>query len=176
MADSIIDIKGMDPRKIAEALKGMTPEPSDVMDKFWVHKASATVKHIGWIALTLENDDEVREEFTKTEGCSPYSLLGIQKLATDDFTAIKAIKVVLYLANIHDDDADPVKANLLRKAVKSGTWLTTEYLHGISETNKLRWKTAIEDLFSEIEDDHELVERFCTGTRAAPTTEPAIAS
>ncbi|MBY5551092.1 hypothetical protein HFO61_30575 [Rhizobium leguminosarum] len=174
MADNTLDIKNMSPSQVAAALKGVAPEPI-YEDRFWIDKAAAIIKHTAWIALALENDDGVRARFIESEGCSPYSLLGVRTLALDDHLGMKGLECVLALADMHDDDADPVKAKLYREAVKSGTWLTEQY-RGIAELNKLRFKTAVETLFPALEDDRELVERFCTSTKTIPASEPALLS
>lgn len=159
-------VKGMTPPEVAEAIRGVGTQlgggADSSKDQFWVKKGANIVKHTAWVALALESDPEILAAFIRVEGCRPYSLMGINLLACREDLADKAIKVVKDLANENDDEANPEKARLLRKAVKSGTWIKLEY-HNVADTTKSGFKSNVEDLFSVIDDDDQLSERFCTG-------------
>lgn len=159
-------VKGMTPPQISEAIKGVGKQlggADSSKDKFWINKGANIIKHSAWIALALETDPEILEKFIAVEECRPYSLRGISLIAANEEMARKAIAVVQDLANLNDDKAEPKRGRLLRKAVKSGTWLTVEY-HNMADTTKSGFKSNVEDLLSVIDDDDELSERFCTGT------------
>ncbi|WP_176439517.1 TraM recognition domain-containing protein [Rhizobium esperanzae] len=159
-------VKGMTPPEVAEAIRGVGTQlgggADSSKDQFWVKKGANIVKHTAWIALALESNPEVLAGFIEAEECRPYSLMGINLLACREDLADQAIKVVKDLANLNDDEAEPEKGRLLRKAVKSGTWIKLEY-HNVADTTKSGFKSNVEDLFSVIDDDDALSERFCTG-------------
>ncbi|MBY5551093.1 type IV secretion system DNA-binding domain-containing protein [Rhizobium leguminosarum] len=159
-------VKGMSPPEVAEAIRGVGTQlgggADSSKDQFWVKKGANIVKHTAWIALALESDPELLASFIAAEECRPYSLMGINLLATREDMADKAIEVVKKLSNLNDDEAEPEKGRLLRKAVKSGTWIKLEY-HQVAEATKSGFKSNVEDLFSVIDDDDALSERFCTG-------------
>ncbi|TCB60150.1 hypothetical protein E0J20_09155 [Rhizobium leguminosarum bv. viciae] len=147
MTDSLTNINGMTPRQVAEMLK-LAKIREGGMEPFWADMAASVAKYVAFIALALESDDEVRNRFIESEGCSPYSLAGIYKLAADETMATKAISVIRDLANMNDAEGEPLKEKMLMAAVKAGSWLVAEYQSVRSEELKLRWKGCVEILLS----------------------------
>jgi len=164
MTDTLTNIEGMTPVQVADALKRQAIQLGSDIELFWASMARNVVKHMAYLALPLENDDEVREHFMKAEGCRPYSLQAIQKLSMDEIMAQRAITVVMHLANLNDDAADPLRAKMLRKAVSAGTWVATQYHGVVSEETKLRWKSSIEALLS-VEDNELTAEEVLALTK-----------
>lgn len=151
-----ISIDGMTPAQVVEVLRNRELELDCGMDRFWLDKSCALIKHTAYIALALDSDVPVRDAFIRSEKCRPYSIAALSLILGDERMGLKAIETVGHLANLNDDEADPLKAEMLRKAVKSGTWLVSEY-HSIgSEDIKLRFKSCVGILLSGGIDDDTL--------------------
>ncbi|MGO7821164.1 hypothetical protein ACC684_28350 [Rhizobium ruizarguesonis] len=155
MADFIKTIDGMTPRQVAEMLK-LAKLQEGGMEPFWVDMAARVVMHTASVALALENDEEVRKNFGRSEGFPAYSLQAIRLLVIDENKLNMAVKVVHELANFNDALAQPLKEKMLIAAVNAGSWLATQYHSVRSEEIALRWKGSIESLFSTVPFNNEL--------------------
>lgn len=157
-------IEGQTPAQVADAMQNVAAQLSGRAspgEDFWSVQASLVVKNAAILARALECGELVKNEFIETEGCRPYSLMGIYQLATDDDMCRKAIKVAQDLYNA-DDESDPDRTNILKKGVKAGTWLTTKY-HEIANETKTGYTANINAVLGRIEDNDEINRRFCTG-------------
>lgn len=124
-------LQGMTPLEVATVFKSVTGQVAGRADAdFWPEQASVLLMHSAAVARIIQTDEEPAPQW---ETLSPYSLLGLAKIATDETVLTQTCDRIFAIAEAAAENGEVI-APELDEALNSALWLTGTWLPMASET------------------------------------------
>ncbi len=156
--------KGMSPLEISSTFKAVSGQMAGaVADDFWPESASLLLMHAATMARALEFDRETVAEWVNDKACTPYSLLGIALLASDEGEADKAIgRLKENAPHLNDVLSEDDKQSYL-DAYDSAAWFQGTFFE-LAKDTRSSIIANVNVVLGKLRGARSIARRFCSGT------------
>lgn len=156
--------QGMSPLEVSTTFKAVSGQVAGKpSDDFWPESASLLLMHAATVARSLTLHQPTVDEWAEKWRLTPYSLLGIARIASQEDTCKYACRRIREASDILADTLREEDQLDLQDALASADWLENTFLE-LADNTRSSIVANVNVVLGKLMGAREIAHRFCGGT------------